>query len=167
MSAIGLEMSVDTELAAVAVASREGDGDGEMCQVDLAFYGPAEEAAGEVYRLAARPGWGGVQVHLDPMPCAGLLAPLRAAGVSLHLLEAVDVAAAAYEFKAEVRSRRLKAGDHPALREAMRFAVRRPLAAAFAFERRRVEADMSALNAAAFALWGVLHGQQPFFGAWR
>jgi hypothetical protein len=165
MSAIGLELSTDTELAAVAVASREGDG--EHCQVDVVFYGPAEGAAGEAVRLAGQPGWGGCGVYVDPMPSAGLLAPLRAAGVSLHLLEAVDVAAAAYEFKAAVRGRRVTAGAHEALREAMRFAARRPLAAAFAFERRRVEADMSALNAAAFAVWGLLHGQAPFFASWR
>src|SRR5207245_2719751 len=80
----------------------------------------------------------GAQVWLDPMPCAGLLAALRAAGVSLHLLEAVDVAAASYEFKAEVRARRVTADDHPALREAMMHAQRRPLATAFAFARRPV-----------------------------
>jgi hypothetical protein len=101
------------------------------------------------------------------MPNAGLLAPLRAAGVQLHLLEAVDVAAAAYEFKQEVRGRRVTAGAHPALREAMMHAQRRPLAAGFAFERRRVEADMSPVNACAFAVWGLLHGQAPFFAGWR
>ena len=165
MSSIGLEMSVDTELAAVATAHRQGDG--EVCQVDVTYYGAPEGAVGEAARLAGQAGWGGCAVYVDPMPCAGLLAPLRAAGVPVHLLEAVDVAAAAFEFKQEVRARRLKAGDHPALHEAMRFAVRRPLAAAFAFERRRVEADMSALNAAAFAVWGVLHGQQFFGASWR
>jgi hypothetical protein len=33
--------------------------------------------------------------------------------------------------------------------------MRRPLAAAFGFERRRVPCDMSPLNAAAFAVWGL------------
>ena len=49
----------------------------------------------------------------------------------------------------------MKLGEHPALRESMRAAVPRPLAARFAFERRRVTADMSPLNASAFALWGL------------
>jgi hypothetical protein len=46
-----------------------------------------------------------------------------------------------------------------ALQAAMKFAVRRPLAAGFAFERRRVQVDMSALNAASFALWGYLRNE--------
>jgi hypothetical protein len=158
--AIGLEMSTDTELAAVAVGRAL---DGECCQVDLVFYGPADGAVGEVSRLGS--GELGRGVFCDPMPCAGLLAGLRATGVALHLLEAVDVAAAAYEFKAAVRGRRVTAAGHEALREAMRFAARRPLAAGFAFERRRVEADMAPLNAAAFAVWGLRAGQ-PFFGSW-
>jgi len=37
----------------------------------------------------------------------------------------------------------------------MRAAVPRPLAVRFAFERKRVTADMSPLNACAFALWGL------------
>jgi hypothetical protein len=47
------------------------------------------------------------------------------------------------------------ADDHPALRDAMKYAQRRPLATAFAFERRRVEVDMSVLNACAFSMWGA------------
>ena len=50
----------------------------------------------------------------------------------------------------------------------MQYAVRRPLAAAFAFERRRVPVDMSTLNAAAFSLWGYRQNEggdaEP--GAW-
>jgi len=156
VSAIGLEMSVDTDAAAVLQVAPSGDAG--RFHLAVLFYGPADEAPGQV---AA-----GAQVWLDPMPCAGLLAPLRAAGVQVHMLEAVDVAAASYEFKQEVRARRVTADDHPALRAAMQFAVRRPLAAAFAFERRRVACDMSPVNAAAFALWGETHAQ-PFFGGWR
>lgn len=173
--AVGLEMSADTDLAAVAVArgrdrDRDGDGDGEeVYQVDLVFYGPPEGAVGEAARACAGPGagLGGCQVYLDPMPCAGLLDPLRMAGVRLHLLEAVDVAASSYEFRSLVRGHRVTAGAHEALRAAMQYAQRRPLATAFAFERRRVEVDMSPLNAAAFGLWGLLHGQAPFFATWR
>jgi hypothetical protein len=155
VSAIGLEMSVSTDLVAVLRAVPAGD---EGClHLEVLHYGPAEQVPA---LLAAG------QVWLDPMPCAGLLAPLRAAGASLHLLEAVDVAAASYEFKEKVRARQVTADDHPALREAMMHAHRRPLATAFAFERKRVTADMSPVNAAAFALWGQTH-QQPFFGTWR
>jgi hypothetical protein len=157
MSAIGLEMSMDTDLAAVLLAAPSGDPDGGCFRLRVLFYGPADEAPGLV---------AGDQVWLDPMPNAGLLAPLRAAGAQLHLLEAVDVAAASYEYKAAVRARRVSADGHEALRDAMKHAVRRPLATAFAFERRKVDADMSVLNAAAFALWGETH-QQPFFASWR
>lgn len=157
MSTVGLEMSLDTDLAAVLSAAPAGEPDAGCFRLEVVFYGPADEAPGLV---------AGQQVWLDPMPNAGLLAPLRAAGVSVHLLEAVDVAAASYEFKAAVRGRRVTAGAHEALRDAMKYAVRRPLAAAFAFERRKVEVDMSVLNAAAFALWGETH-QQPFFASWR
>jgi hypothetical protein len=157
MSAAGLEMSVDTDFAAaIEAVPREDRCDGYF-HLRVLFYGPADEAPGLV---------AGGQVWLDAMACAGLLAPLRAAGAQLHLLEAVDVAAASFEFKAAVRARRVTADPHEALRDAMKYAVRRPLAAAFAFERRKVEADMSVLNAAAFALWGETH-QTPFFGAWR
>jgi hypothetical protein len=37
----------------------------------------------------------------------------------------------------------------------MMYAMRRPLATAFAFDRRRAAADQSVLNAAAFAAWGA------------
>jgi hypothetical protein len=165
MSAIGLEMSVDTDLAAVAVAVA---GDRDCCQVELSYYGPAEGAVAEVARLAAGAAGGlGCGTFCDPMPCAGLLPGLRGAGVQPHLLEAVDVAAAAYEWKAEVRARRVTAGPHEALKAAMQYAVRRPLATAFAFERRKVEADMSPLNACAFAVWGLRRGQGAFFAGWR
>jgi hypothetical protein len=48
-----------------------------------------------------------------------------------------EVAAAAWQFTTEVRFRRVKLGGHPALREAMRVAVPRPLSVRFAFELAR------------------------------
>jgi hypothetical protein len=75
--------------------------------------------------------------------------------VWLHTLEAVDVAAAAGQFRTAVKARQITAVEHPALEQALTFAMRRPLAAAFGFERRRVPCDMSPLNAAAFGLWGL------------
>jgi hypothetical protein len=155
ITAIGLEMDQDGDRAAIAIAGRE-EGDPRYL-IDLMFYGDADLAAAEVNRLYMTLESSGA--YLDPMPCAGLLAPLRAAGTWLHLLEAVDVAAASYEFKAEVRARRVRTTGHEALRESMKYALRRPLAAAFAFERRRVAVDMAPLNAAAFALWGLLQNE--------
>jgi hypothetical protein len=106
-------------------------------------------------------------VFCDPQPCAGIVDDLRAAGVWLHLLEATDVAAASWIYTTEIRGRRVKLGAHPALRASMRSAVPRPLALRFAFERKRTLADMSPLNAAAFALWGLRRneaGAEP--GVW-
>jgi hypothetical protein len=153
ITAIGLEMDAGGDLAAVATAG----GEPGRREVNLVFYDAADLAAAEVSRLYAT--LENCGVFLDPMPCAGLLEPLRAAGTWLHLLEAVDVAAASYEFKAEVRARRVVTAGHEALRESMKYALRRPLAAAFAFERRRVPVDMAPLNAAAFGLWGLLRNE--------
>jgi len=140
---IGLEMSLDTDVAAAVGAVPYGD---RCFHLTVLHYGAADEVAAVV---------AGHSVWLDPMPNAGLLGALRKAGAWPRLLEAVDVAAASYEFKTAVRARRLTAEDHPALRDAMKYATRRPLATAFAFERRRVEVDMSVLNAAAFGCWGA------------
>ena len=153
ITSIGLELSAEADQAAIAVAAREGG----KWAANLAFYGSPDEAAAEASRLYAELDSCGV--FCDPMPCAGILGDLRSAGVWLHLLAATDVAAAAWQFTTEVRHRRVKLGGHEALRESMRAAVPRPLAARFAFERRRVTADMSPLNASAFALWGLRHNE--------
>ena len=146
MSAIGLELSLDAEMVAVVRAtSRPDQGKGHFHLEEL-FYGPAAAVGGVV---------AGAAVWLDPMPCAGLLPTLRHAGCWPRLLEATDVAAASYEFREAVRARLLSADPSEALRSAMMFAMRRPLAAAFAFDRRRAAADQSMLNACCFARWGA------------
>jgi hypothetical protein len=150
ITAIGLELSTDTDVAAIAVAGRE---DGGRWTADLAFYGSPDAAAAECSRLSEELDPCGV--FADPMPSAGILDDLRAASVWLHLLGPEEVAAAAWQFTTEVRFRRVKLGGHPALREAMRVAVPRPLSVRFAFERKKVTADMSPLNACAFALLGL------------
>jgi hypothetical protein len=146
--AIGLELSTDVDMAAVAVAGR----DGGKYLVDVVFYGAPEDAVAECGRLY-RELEDNCGVFCDPQPCAGLVDDLRAA-VWVHQMEAVDVAAASWQYTTEVRARRVTGGKYPALKEAMRAAVPRPLVLRFAFERKRAAADMSPLNAAAFALWG-------------
>jgi hypothetical protein len=146
--AIGVEVSATADVAAVAVAGTEGG----KPSVDLGFYGTPEDAVIETCRLYAALDTCGV--YADPLPCAGVLDELRRE-VWLHELSAEDVAAAAWQFTTEVRARRVKLGGHPQLREAMKAAVPRPLAARFAFERKRVTSDMSPLNASAFALLGL------------
>jgi hypothetical protein len=146
VNAIGLEMSLDTDVAAAIEAAGRNDAGTWYFHLRVLFYGPAEEVAAVV---------AGGQMWLDPMVCAGLLPSLRKAGCWPRLLEATDVAAASYEYKSAVRARRVTAEPHEALRAAMMYAQRRPLATAFAFERRKVASDMSVLNAAAFAMWGA------------
>jgi hypothetical protein len=146
MSAIGLELSLDTDVAAAIEAAGRLDAGVWYFHLRVMHYGPADEVAAAV---------AGAQVWCDPMVCAGLLPSLRKAGCWPRLLEATDVAAASYEYKTAVRARRVTAEPHEALREAMKYAQRRPLATSFAFERRKVASDMSVLNAAAFSMWGA------------
>ena len=146
--AIGLELSAEADVASIAVAAR----DGGKWLADLVFYGSPDEAAGQCSKLYGDLDTCGV--FADPLPCAGIVDDLRV-NVWAHLLGPEDVAAASWQFTTEVRGRRVKLGSHPALKKSMQAAVPRPLAVRFAFERRRVTADMSPLNAAAFALWGL------------
>jgi hypothetical protein len=145
--AIGLELSAETDMAAIAVAGR----DGGKWLADLRFYGSPDDAVGQAARLHEE--LDNCGVFCDPMPCAGILDELRAS-VWLLELSPEDVAAASWQYTTEIRARRVKLAGDPALRESMRAAVPRALATRFAFERRKVTADMSPLNAAAFALLG-------------
>jgi hypothetical protein len=122
-------------------------------RAELVYYQPAAglaAALGAAYD--AEPD--GLGCFLDPMPCAQILDAVRERAW-VHALEAVDVAAAAGQFRQAVKAREIEAAEHPALEQAITYAVRRPLAAAFGFERRRVPVDMSPLNASAFALFGL------------
>ena len=159
-AAIGLELSAEADVASIAVAGR----DGGRWLADLVFYGSPDEAAGQCSKLYGDLDTCGV--FADPLPCAGIVDDLRV-NVWAHLLGPEDVAAASWQFTTEVRGRRVKLGRHPALKESLRAAVPRPLAVRFAFERRRVTADMSPLNACAFGLWGLRKNEavsEP--GAW-
>jgi hypothetical protein len=161
--AIGLELSADTDMAAIAVAGA----DGGRWLADLMFYGSPDDAVAECSRLYTELE-DNCGVFADPMPCAGILDGLRAA-VWLHELSAEDVAAAAWQFTTEVRARRVKLAGHPALRESMRAAVPRPLAVRFAFERKRVTSDMSPLNASALrcsATAATRPRKSPACGCW-
>jgi hypothetical protein len=150
VTAWGVELDDAGELGAlVAAQPREGGG----WRVELVFYQPAQllpAAASAAYE--AEPD--GVGVFCDPMLVAPVLEDLRARAW-VHTMEAVDVAAAAGQFRTAVKARQVTAAEHPALEQALTYAMRRPLAAAFGFERRRVACDMSPLNAASFALWGL------------
>jgi hypothetical protein len=83
--AIGMEMSLDTEVVAVVRCSPREDRGKSHIHLEVLFYDAAEGAVAAV---------AGKQVFLDPMPNAGLLPALRKAGCWPRLLEATDVAAA-------------------------------------------------------------------------
>lgn len=146
----GVELSVDGETGSVAEV-RPRDGGGWL--LELVFYRQAVFLADAVAeRYEAEEDAEGV--FADPMPCAGVLAALQQR-LWVRKLEAVDVAAASAQFRAAVRMHEVTAAPHPALEQALTYAAQRPLAKAFAYERRNVAADMSPLNASSFALWGL------------
>jgi hypothetical protein len=155
VTAWGAELDDTGERGAV-VAARPRDGGGWL--LELVFYQPAQllpAALGALYDAEPE----ALGVFCDPMLVAPVLDGLRARAW-VHTLEAVDVAAAAGQLRAAVRARQVTALEHPALEQAITYATRRPLAAAFGFERRRVPADMAPLNAAAFALWGLRRNEE-------
>jgi hypothetical protein len=146
--ALGFELSPDADMASVAVAGAEGS----RWSVQLAFYGVPADAVAEAEKLYI--GIDNCGLYLDPGPSAGVLDGLRSAGLWLHELSPEDVSAADFQFTAEVRARRVRLGDHPALRESVRAALPRS-SVRWAFERRKVVADAGPLNACAFALLGL------------
>lgn len=146
----GVELSPDGEMGSISQVRSRDDG-GYL--LELVFYRGAGDLPGVLAPLyEADPDAAGV--FLDPMPCAGILDALRER-VWVHKLEAVDVAASAQQFRGAVKARLIEAVVHPALEQALTFAAQRPMATAFGFERRKVAADMSPLNASAFGLWGL------------
>jgi hypothetical protein len=144
VSGIGFEVSMDTDLAAAVWASPRTDLGKGFYHLARVEYGPVAEVVNTIREL---------QVRCDGLVCAGLLPTLRRVGCWPHELAAAEVAAASWEFKQAVRGRRVSSIPHEGLRQAMMFAMRRPLAMGFAFERRRVAFDMSLLNAAIFAMY--------------
>jgi len=144
-------LSTDTEEASVAVAGRE-DG-ARRYEVNLVYHGPADGAVTAVAAVCADPDCLGL--FADPQQIAGLIDDLRAEGVNITFLGAIEVASAAYLFKSMVRRRKIRTSGHEALRESMKYALRRQLAQAFAWERRKVAVSAAPLNAASFALYGA------------
>jgi hypothetical protein len=150
MTAWGVELDENAETGAVVAAQpRQGGG----WVIEVKFYQPAYLLAGALGGLYdAEPDAAGV--YVDPMMVAPVLEDIRARAW-IHPMEGVDVASAAGLFRAAVKARHVTAVPHPALEQAVTYATRRPVLAYFGFERRRVPCDMSVLNAASFAVWGL------------
>lgn len=155
--AFGVELNWAADLGAVVAASEEGEGFRLRVLYYAAPGGLADAVAAEYAAADASPG-----VFFDAMPSAPVLDRL-AQLVTVHKLRTVEVCAASAQFREAVRGRLVRGDEHRALEQALTFAVQRPLSGGFAYERKRAPCDMSPLNAAAFALWGlrqhVSHGE--------
>jgi len=157
----GAEVAIDGDTGSVAeVRPRDRGG----WHIKLLYYRSAALLpgfAGEIYEAEDA----ALGFYVDPMPSAVILDGLRRR-VVVHTLDAVDVAAAAAGLRNAVKAGDVTADEHPALEQALTFAMRRPLATAFGFERKNVPCDMSPLNAAAFALWGAMQHESSEPSAW-
>lgn len=150
---IGVEISVDRLHTSVVAAGRVKAG----VVFELIAYLDGSDTAAEVVTLCSNRGVG--QVVVDPRsPASTLIAPLKAARLTVTEPKAVDMAVAHGRFVDELRAGRLKYLPHPALDAAVQYAGSRPLAGAEAIERRKVEADAGPLAAAELAVWAVLDG---------
>ncbi|MGO9079557.1 MAG: hypothetical protein ACLQDY_11020 [Streptosporangiaceae bacterium] len=100
-----------------------------------------------------------IGVVIDPRsPASTLLRPLREAGImNITEVTAAGLAAAHGNFVDELTAGRLGIIDHPALKEAVRWAAERDLAGGKALDRRG-GADSGPADAAEMAVWGLLGG---------
>lgn len=150
---IGVEISVDRMHTSVVAAGRVPAG----VVFELIAYLDGSDTAAEVVALCSARDIR--QIVVDPRsPASTLIAPLKAARLTVTEPKAVDMAVAHGRFIDELRAGRLKYLPHPALDAAVQYAGSRPLAGAEAIERRRVEADAGPLAAAELAVWAVLDG---------
>lgn len=162
--ALGVQISEARDKTSIAAAGRLEDG---PIGVALVAYldGPAGGVE-EILRLRAD--LSVVAVALDPKSqAATLIEPLTLAGITVTQMTTTDVVVANGEFTDAVAAHRLRVAPHPALTEAARFALQRPLGGSQVWERRGATVDVSPIDAATAAVWALSRPQQPFFGSWR
>lgn len=150
--AFGVDVAAG-QSAAVIVACTVVD---EVAVVEVVDYRPGHDwIAGRCAELYGR--WPVQTIAGDfagQSPAAVLARPLEAAGLPVDRLALVDVAAAAADFVAAVRSGTVRHVPHPALDDAVAAARRRPVGdGSWTFQRLDAAADTSPLIAAAFARW--------------
>lgn len=160
--AFGAEIAEDRSSCSVAKAWREPDG---RVAVKLVWRG-SPSAAGDVLDalyMSDEP----VEVTVDPKSqSATLSTALTERGVAARRLTAEEVAVAHGEFMDLVPGG-LKHFNQTELTAAVRGSQERNLAGARALDRKRVAVDQSPLNAAEFAVFGLVRWEensQP--GAW-
>lgn len=158
----GLDISpARTHSAIVAVGERED----AVRHVEVVDYRP--ETSWVVPRFAAlRDRWGEIAVVIDERSAAGsLIDDLRALdGVTVHVPTTREIGVAAGRFydacTESVAS--LRHLDDPVLNAAVDAAATRPIGDAWTWDRRKPQADITALVAATLALWGWEAHGVPF-----
>lgn len=158
---LGVQISEDRRYTSVAAAGRV---DADTVLVDLLAYIDGTDAVSAIQDLHV--GRTVLAVAIDVhSPGATLARPLAEAGVVVTEMSSSDVVIAHGVFLDELHARRLRHGGQSQLDAAVRFGTQRPLGGAQAWARRGAVVDTSPLDAATFAVWGLLTRPAPFFGA--
>lgn len=162
---LGIEIYADRSRTAIVAAHipTPGIADIELLPlVEGTDAVPAVTQMGEVFELAA--------VAVDPKSnAATLVAPLRQAGLRLQCPDAAALAVAHGTFTDLMNAGRLRHHNQAALNVAMRYAVQRSLAGAWAVQRYGNRTDPAPAVAAELAVWALGdldHPQGAEPGAW-
>lgn len=142
----GIDMPPDRSCVTFAVS------DGTT--VELAEQVPTERAASWMIERWER--WQPVAVVLDAMgPASSMIPELVNAGVRVEVTRTRDFVAACARFYDAVIAGTIKHRRQPLLTLAVGAAHTRPVADAWAWTRKSIQADISPLVAASVALWGA------------
>jgi Phage Terminase len=151
---IAVDAAMDRSAAAVAVAALT-DAAGQLPLVDVVEYGAGIAwTIDRVVGLAER--WSTVGVVVDPGgPAASLVPRLEEMGLTVIPVSARNLAQASGLFYDAVINGTLRHRGAQPLTESVQGAARRPLAQAWAFDRRKALADPSSVMAAVLAHRGA------------
>ncbi len=92
-------------------------------------------------------------------PAAVLIPQLESADIDLRVTTTTEKLDACSEFYSLVRERRLRHSDYPELDMSVQGAIQRKVGERWAWGSKDSAADISALEAATLAAWGVAHGE--------
>ena len=158
-AAVAVDVSPDRSTATVAVAWQPPTGPPAVAVAD---HGPLTAALPRTCAdLAAR---FGCPIVFDPRSAAAATADdLARGGTQLRPMGTSDVAVASQQFYDAALAGALAVRPDPALDAAVTAAVTRPVGDGWAWGRRKAAADITALCAATWALWGHTHPPaEPF-----
>ena len=152
---VAYDVSPDRMHAAVAAATRDGDG---VVTVTI-----VAARAGTTWLVDTIVALDPDRVLADTVAGDLAAAQLVEEGVSVELVGGLDVARACATFVDVIAARRLRHHAQPALTDAIAGAVTRPFGDAWAWSRRLSPVDVTPLVAASLATWGTfdLAGLNP------